>query len=144
MDILREAQKLIASPESPYSKMELERVYVVFDKDDLSIDELNKAMLEANRLGYKIGFSNEAFELWLLLHFNIVNRRMTRVNLKNELSKIIGRKYTKADDRFLRKVADNIETAFENSVFMTEDVLFDKNPYTNIGHIIKEVYISSN
>lgn len=47
-----------------------DRVWCVFDKDDFKDEDFNSAIrkAEANNLG--IAYSNQAFEYWLILHFN--------------------------------------------------------------------------
>lgn len=52
----------------------IDEVWVVFDKDDegnngTTLASFNEAWRKAERENIKIAFSNEVFELWLLLHF---------------------------------------------------------------------------
>lgn len=44
-----------------------DRVWLVFDKDDFK--DFNKAIADAKKEGMKCAWSNGAFELWFLLHF---------------------------------------------------------------------------
>jgi RloB-like protein len=44
-----------------------DQVWCVFDKDDFS--NFNDAIQKAAQLGFKTAWSNQAFEYWLLLHF---------------------------------------------------------------------------
>lgn len=50
-------------------KNDYEQVWVVFDKDDFPSDDFNKAVFMAERLGFGVAYSNQAFEYWLILHF---------------------------------------------------------------------------
>lgn len=59
---------------SGFTKRDIDEVWVVFDKDDADlnqtrIDRFNSAFTIANKNNFKIAWSNEVFELWLLLHF---------------------------------------------------------------------------
>ena len=45
--------------------------WVVFDKDDFSENDFNSAILSARQNGFEVAYSNQAFEFWFLLHFNL-------------------------------------------------------------------------
>ncbi len=47
-----------------------DQVWVVFDKDQHSAQNFNKAIKMAERQNFGIAYSNQAFEYWLILHFN--------------------------------------------------------------------------
>lgn len=47
-----------------------EQVWCVFDKDDFDNTDFNNAILLADANGFGIAYSNQAFEYWILLHFN--------------------------------------------------------------------------
>ena len=47
-----------------------EQVWCVFDKDDFSDIDFNNAIILAESVGYGVAYSNQAFEYWILLHFN--------------------------------------------------------------------------
>jgi len=54
-------------------KREVDYVWVVFDRDDAHLKEsttkiFNEALIKAQEQEFKIAYSNEVFELWLLLH----------------------------------------------------------------------------
>jgi len=46
------------------------KIWCVFDKDIFSNDNFNEAINRAGRNGYGVAYSNQAFEYWLILHFN--------------------------------------------------------------------------
>ncbi len=52
------------------SKIPYEQVWCVFDKDDNSDEIFNEAICLAEQRGFKVAYSNQAFEYWLILHFN--------------------------------------------------------------------------
>jgi len=47
-----------------------EQVWCVFDKDDFSDNDFNNAILMAKANNFGLAYSNQAFEYWLILHFN--------------------------------------------------------------------------
>lgn len=66
-----EVEKEILASES--NKL-VDEVWVVFDKDDAekspgNTDRFKKAFKKAQELNHRVAYSNEVFELWLLLHF---------------------------------------------------------------------------
>ena len=46
-----------------------EQVWCVFDKDGFPLENFDNAIQQAVAAGFKVGWSNQAFEYWLLLHF---------------------------------------------------------------------------
>lgn len=73
-------------------QLRFDRVWVVFDKDDFN--DFNEAIALAERKGYKAAWSNEAFELWYLLHFIYLDSAISRTDyikkLENEIRKFDG------------------------------------------------------
>lgn len=62
----------------------IDRLWVVFDRDSFSANDFNNAVLRCRDTKPKIGcaWSNEAFELWYLLHFQYYENGMSRKNYK--------------------------------------------------------------
>jgi len=52
------------------SEKSYEQVWCVFDKDDFSDNDFNNAIVMATANNFKLAYSNQAFEYWLILHFN--------------------------------------------------------------------------
>lgn len=46
-----------------------DQVWCVFDKDDFPDENFNNAIFKAQGLGFNVAYSNQAFEYWILLHF---------------------------------------------------------------------------
>lgn len=73
-------------------QLKFDRVWVVFDKDDFN--DFNEAIALAEKKGYMAAWSNEAFELWYLLHFVYLDAAISRADyitkLENEIRKIKG------------------------------------------------------
>ncbi len=47
-----------------------DQVWCVFDKDDFNDTDFNNAILMSEGLDFNTAYSNQAFEYWLILHFN--------------------------------------------------------------------------
>lgn len=46
-----------------------DETWVLFDQDSFEKDRFDNAIFSAQKKGYQVGWSNECFELWYLLHF---------------------------------------------------------------------------
>ncbi len=86
-------------------QLKFDRVWVVFDKDDFN--DFNEAIALAERKGYGAAWSNEAFELWYLLHFVYLDAAISRSDYISKLEAEIRRfdgfkdfKYRKNDEGF--------------------------------------------
>lgn len=78
------------------ARKEIDEVWVVFDKDDegnnaTTLANFNFAWKKAKEEKIQIAFSNETFELWLLLHFIEINAKKPwpRVELYSKLGHAI-------------------------------------------------------
>lgn len=52
------------------SKETFDEKWVVFDKDDFKEDDFDNAIKKAEANGFRVAYSNQAFEYWFLLHFD--------------------------------------------------------------------------
>jgi hypothetical protein len=60
------------------STQKYDRVWAVFDRDSFKANSFNSAILKAKANKIECAWSNEAFELWYLLHFQYRNTGMKR------------------------------------------------------------------
>ncbi len=74
-----------------------DQTWCVFDRDSFPASQFNQALALAEREGIKVAYSNEAFELWYLLHFHYYTAANTRVDYINSLSLLLSRRYEKND-----------------------------------------------
>ena len=126
-----------------YSNKRYGQVWVVFDKDDYSDEQFDKAIKTCD---YNIAWSNPNFELWLLSHFKKVNRHISKDNVLQELSKEFQKKrlgdYTKNDTNIFDKVTGEgkLHTAIKNCEYMEElnkdGQASRRNPMTKVYKII--------
>jgi hypothetical protein len=47
-----------------------EQVWCVFDKDNFDINDFNNAIVTAEAQNFGVAYSNQAFEYWIILHFD--------------------------------------------------------------------------
>ena len=69
--------------------------WVVFDKDDFPENDFNSAILLAQQNGFEVAYSNQAFEFWFLLHFNLYQGALHRSRYEKMLGALLGFAYTK-------------------------------------------------
>ena len=55
-----------------------DQVWCVFDKDDFPVADFEKAIRLARKNKMCVAYSNQAFELWYILHFEYSNTSMDR------------------------------------------------------------------
>lgn len=134
---------------SKKQKDEVDKIYVVFDKDQVEANEIKKAFTRAKGRNIDIGFSNSSFELWLLMHFKDVNTFMNQSDLEKELeAKLNISNYhdSKGKIKLVNYFEDQIYLAMENGNKFDNNFQnnITKNPYTNLKYIINDIYGQSN
>jgi len=73
-----------------------DQYWVVFDKDDFADSDFNAAIQKAQANGFKVAYSNQAFEYWYLLHFNLYQGAIHRSRYADMLTNLLGFKYGKS------------------------------------------------
>ena len=73
-----------------------DQCWVVFDKDDFADSDFNVAIQMAQANGFHVAYSNQAFEFWFLLHFNLYQGAIHRNRYAEMLTHLLGFKYGKA------------------------------------------------
>jgi hypothetical protein len=79
------------------SEYTYDQYWCVFDRDSFPADAFNNAIIQAEAAGFQVAYSNEAFELWYLLHFNYLDVALARQGYKQPLTQWLGRPYVKND-----------------------------------------------
>lgn len=84
-------QKALRMKEEERKKgREYDQCWVVFDKDDFPDRDFNRAIGMAEAGGMRVAYSNQAFEYWFLLHYNLVQGPMHRNQYETKLSGLLG------------------------------------------------------
>ncbi|MBF0529721.1 MAG: RloB domain-containing protein [Deltaproteobacteria bacterium] len=76
-------------------KEDFDEVWCVFDRNSFDQENVNLAFDTANKNQIKIAFSNEAFELWYLLHFSYYDSSLSRNQYQDKLTELLKFKYEK-------------------------------------------------
>lgn len=145
--------------EKDKSSQVYDSVWVVFDKDNFSPNSFNGAIQLAETNNIKCGWTNEALELWYLLHFQYRNTTMSREDYKNAIEKEINTKIesqsnSKKSKKFeYKKNSENMysvlqkygnqKQAIKNAYKLIENHSCDNyaihNPCTRIHLLVEEL-----
>ena len=134
-----------------------DQIWCVFDKDNCSKEQFNQAERLAKENNVKIAYSNEAFEIWFILHFQyldiatsrskypkILTTQMKKYGLLNEQEK-----YEKNREDMYEKLKPYQTTAITNAAKLIQDRdeakkhPFDANPSTTVHELVQELNINS-
>ena len=74
-----------------------DQFWVVFDKDDFPAKDFNQAIQLAEKNGFRVAYSNQAFEYWFLLHYNLYTGAIHRNQYKDMLTRLTGMPYSKSE-----------------------------------------------
>lgn len=94
---------------------EYDQVWCVFDKDDFPIKNFENAIQRALDNDMHVAYSNQAFELWYVLHFEYLNSAIDRKIYMKKLSDHLGYEYKKNDPNIYQVLYCKIDTAIRNS-----------------------------
>ena len=134
-------------------------VWAVFDRDSFSPNNFNGAIELAKNNKIKVGWSNEAFELWYLLHFQYRNTSMSRADYKKAIedeinAKIVETSKSKSPKKFeYKKNSTEMYSILEKYGDQKQAVLWAKkldsnhlcinyaihNPCTRIHSLVDEL-----
>ncbi|ROI08530.1 RloB family protein [Microcystis aeruginosa FACHB-524] len=123
-----------------------DQVWCVFDKDNYTKEQFNQAEGLAQKENIKIAYSNEAFEIWYILHFQYLDTATPRDRygsiLTNQMRKLglVGEKekYEKSRENIYEKLKPYQPTAIINAekLIKRRDELkqhpFDPHPSTTV------------
>jgi hypothetical protein len=130
-----------------------DQVWCVFDKDDYTKEQFNQADRLAKQEKIKIAYSNEAFEIWYILHFQYLDTATSRDRygqiLTNQMRKLglFGEqeKYRKNQENMYEKLKLYQPKAIANAQKLIEmrDELkqhpFDPYPSTTVHELVEEL-----
>lgn len=109
--------KLVDRTKELYKQEEedYDQVWYVFDRDDWLTQDFNNAINKANNQKFMVAYSNEAFELWYVLHFEFLNTGIPRKDYINKLNTLLDKEYRKNSDTIYNDLFDRQETAIKNA-----------------------------
>jgi hypothetical protein len=92
-----------------------DQVWCVFDKDSFSAGQVNDAFQMAERNGISIAYSNEAFELWYVLHFHYLDTGIGRRDYCTKLTALLGSVYQKNRTDMYELLEAKLPEAIQNA-----------------------------
>jgi len=127
---------------------QFEKEWIVIDRDSFSNDDFKGTIEEARQKGICVAFSNESYELWILLHFKQVNANTNREDLKSHLNQIFKEKfrkeYSKASADVYSLIVGEQQTAIKNAKRLVTKhisdygkINVDQNPITMIYQLVE-------
>ena len=153
LSIIKEAIKLRDKYEERYHS-QIDKVWAVFDRDSFPAKSFNNAINKGENAKRKINcaWTNQAFELWYLLHFSYYNTAIEREQYKRLIEKEINKASGKTDFVYEKNSKTMFDTlnkygsqdrAIQNSEKL-EALYFDgsyadHNPCTKVHLLIKEL-----
>ena len=120
-----------------------DEVWAVFDRDDFSPDRIRAAFDLAERAAVRIAFSNEAFELWYILHYEARSTGLNRREYQRRLTGYLKKKYEKNSPGMFERLRGLLPGAVRNAMRLADDrpmydrALVGANPYTGVHLLIK-------
>ena len=102
LSLVDRAQQIKKSREN--RDFQFDQVWVVFDRDSFEASDFDNAINKAESHGMKCAWSNEAFELWYILHFENRITGMSRTDYKGKLSGLLNETYKKNDLEMYEKL----------------------------------------
>jgi len=152
LKLVHSTQEIIEKANEEYNE-----VWCVFDMDQKrgadEFADFDNAIEKALLLGYKVAYSNDAFELWLYLHFDYTDSQHLRSFYYKELGKRFGINYVKEGKKyaFSLRLYDILksdrnssqEKAIERArlLFKEQESLpyHQQNPNTKVYELVEEL-----
>ena len=124
-----------------------DRIWCVFDRDSFPADNFDNAVKKVLSLaskGFRVAYSNEAFELWYILHFEYQDAALPRASYWPRLTGHIGRDYRKGDPDIYSVLHSkgNEELAHKYAQRLREHHAEDlplsrRNPQTTVDELVR-------
>jgi hypothetical protein len=124
-----------------------DQVWVVFDHDSFKSDQFDNAIRSAEADGMQCAWSNEAFELWYVLHFEYRNTSTSRDDFSSILSRKLNEQYQKNSPDMYQKLSrlGNQQQAIAWARKLDEDFSIRQippsgaNPCTTVYKLVEEL-----
>lgn len=120
-----------------------DQVWCVFDRDSFPVQDFNNALSFARHNNINVAYSNEAFELWYLLHFHFYQTGISRADYINKLTNLLGREYQKNMRDIYQILEDRQDIAMQNAERLLNIykpcMPSRDNPSTTVHLLVKEL-----
>ncbi len=122
---------------------EFDQVWCVFDRDNWTPQDFQQAFKFANKNKIKIAYSNEAFELWYILHFQFLNTAIPRSDYQKKLSDLMGKPYAKNSRDMYDELIDLQPKAIAHADRLLQEYPKPNpaidNPSTTVHRLVQEL-----
>lgn len=127
------------------------KVWCVFDRDSFKPEQYNTAIEKARAENIEVAYTNEAFELWYLLHFNYVDTGVSREQYKEKLTNCLygkksDKKYKKNDPQMYETLLNHPNADQQQAIQHAKKLLkcykgqtnyADHNPSTTVHELVE-------
>lgn len=116
-------------------------VWAVFDHDSFKKEQIDAAFQLARNEQINLGFTNEAFELWYLLHFIDCDAALSRTQYATKLARHLGRPYKKNDPAMFSTLLPRRDDALRNARRLARINRDRENPSTTIHLLVERLML---
>jgi hypothetical protein len=123
--------------------IDYDQIWCVFDRDSFPPETFNAAVELARQHGFHVAYSNEAFELWYLLHYHYYNTGITRQSYCEQLDRLLGHEYKKNDKGIYNQLFSHQSDAIRNAKNLMREYEpcnpVRDNPSTTVFQLVEEL-----
>jgi hypothetical protein len=124
-----------------------DQVWCVFDRDfkreNMNTQNFNAAMILAKKKKLNVAYSNDAFELWYILHFDYFESTIHRQEYKKLLEDRLGHKYEKNSEKMYDELKNKQSDAIRNAKKLIQEhdpkMTGNHNPSTTVHLLVEEL-----
>ncbi len=135
--------RLVDSAKEFKDQDDYDQVWCVFDRDDWPPKDFNNAIKKAEYLEFKVAYSNEAFELWYVLHFEFLHTGIPRNDYCAKLDRSLGKKYQKNSETIYDELFEKQSFALKNAERLLSYYEHPNpgrdNPSTTVHRLVQEL-----
>ena len=141
--------KAIRNYESKNLDVKYEKAWIVIDRDSFEKENFKCTIEECRANNICVAFSNECYELWILLHFKNITSYKSRHDIKKDLNKIFkdkfGCEYKKSEQNIYQMINEYQDDAIKRAESLIKRLLkekdyiepYDDNPATTIHFLVQ-------
>lgn len=126
--------------------LKYDQTWLVFDRDDFDEDDFRKAIQKAEKEGFLVAYSNQAFDYWYLLHVHDHNGNpMARTLYKGIIDRNLSFEYDK-DRRTLARMYEELIPYQNDAISHADQILARKlgaqshtESVTKVHKLVKEL-----
>lgn len=124
-------------------KEKYDQIWCVFDRDSFPAADFDNAISSARSKGFRVAYSNEAFEIWYLLHFDNHVAALPRHQYWPILTSRLGKKYAKNSTEIYSDLQGSVQLAIRRAKRILSEydphVPSKDNPSTTVFELVEEL-----